>query len=225
MDQDDQLPARRPRSDGVQARERILGAALRLFVERGYASTPVRDIAQAADANVAAIAYYFGDKAGLYRAALYEPVCARAGDDALSDPSSTPLPLPLPLKTALARTLRACLAPLGQGRNALLCVRLRQREAFEPTGMLDDERPQRERLQRHLTAMLARELGVDPDPELTALAFSIKALVVYPYIGHEHIHAAEPRLFDAPGALDAWVERLTAYAAAMVDAERARRFP
>ncbi|MDN4051581.1 CerR family C-terminal domain-containing protein [Massilia sp. YIM B02763] len=220
MDQDDQLPTRRPRSDGVQARERILGAALRLFVERGYASTSVRDIAQAADANVAAIAYYFGDKAGLYRAALYEPICARDGEDALSDVSAAPLPL----RTALARTLRACLAPLGQGRNALLCVRLRQREAFEPTGMLDDERPQRDRLQRHLTAILARELGVDPDSELIALAFSIKALVVYPYIGHEHIHTAEPRLFDAPGALDAWVERLTAYAAAMVDAERARRF-
>ncbi|MFK3737412.1 CerR family C-terminal domain-containing protein [Massilia sp. TN1-12] len=223
MNPDDQLPVRRQRSDGIQARERILAAALRLFVERGYASTPVRDIAQAADANVAAIAYYFGDKAGLYRAALYEPVCALAGDDALSAATD------LPLRAALAATIRACLAPLGQGRNALLCVRLRQREAFEPTGMLDDERPQRERLQRHLTAIVARALGFEPgtppDPDLHALAFSIRALVVYPYIGHEHIHAAEPRLFDAPGALDAWVERLTAYAAAMVDAERARRRP
>jgi TetR/AcrR family transcriptional regulator, regulator of cefoperazone and chloramphenicol sensitivity len=221
MDQDDQSPARRPRSDGVQARERILDAALSLFVERGYASTPVREIAQAADANVAAIAYYFGDKAGLYRAALYEPVCGLA--DAPLPDASLPKDAAPPLRETLARTMAACLQPLGQGRNALLSVRLRQREAFEPTGLMDDESPLRERLQRHLVGLLARELGIAPDMELRALAFSIKALITYPYIGHEQIHAAEPALFDAPGALDAWVARLTAYAAALVDAERVRR--
>lgn len=217
MNEDDQLPARRPRIDGVQARERILDAALRRFVERGYASTSVREIAQAAEANVAAIAYYFGDKAGLYRAALYEPVCGMADDGALTEVPG------LPLRPALARIIHACLRPLGQGRNALLSVRLRQREAFEPTGLLDDERPRREQLQRRLLDLVAAELGIPPDAEVRALAFSIKALIVYPYIGHEHIHAADPALFDAPGALDAWVDRLSAYAAAMVEAERARR--
>lgn len=216
MNQDETVASRRPRSDGVQARERILDVALRLFVERGYASTPVREIAQAADANVAAIAYYFGDKAGLYRAALYEPVCGLADAPLPDDPA-------LSLRETLARTMTACLQPLSHGRNALLSVRLRQREAFEPTGLMDDESPLRERLQRHLVALLARDLAVAPDLELSALAFSIKALITYPYIGHEHIHAAEPALFDAPGALDAWVARLTDYAAAMVDAERVRR--
>ena len=47
-------------------RDRILEAAGQLFAERGFESTTVRDICQAAGANVAAVNYYFGDKERLY---------------------------------------------------------------------------------------------------------------------------------------------------------------
>src|SRR5688500_8221065 len=59
---------------GEQARERLLLSALRLFADQGFAKTSTREIAEAAGANVAAIRYYFGDKAGLYRAAFTEPM-------------------------------------------------------------------------------------------------------------------------------------------------------
>ena len=49
-------------------RERILEAALDLFGERGLTGTTVRDIAQRAKVNVAAISYHFGGKDELYRA-------------------------------------------------------------------------------------------------------------------------------------------------------------
>ena len=209
---------RKPRTDGVQARERILLAALRLFADKGYASASVRDIAHAADANIAAIGYYFGDKAGLYRAALYEPV---HGQPDAAPPFDTP---DVALKTALARYMRACLRPLGQGEAALLSVRLRMREAFEATGMLDDERALRVQMHRRLVALLARQLGVAaPDRELDALACAIFALVAYPYYGREQIRRAAPDLVDAPGALDAWTARLADYAAALVAAEGRRR--
>ena len=52
---------RNPRSDSEPTRERLLLAALRLFSQQGYARTSVRAIAQEAGANVAAIAYHFGD--------------------------------------------------------------------------------------------------------------------------------------------------------------------
>lgn len=52
------------RSSGV--RERILDSAKRLFIEKGYAGTSVRDIASLADANVAHVKYYFGSKANLF---------------------------------------------------------------------------------------------------------------------------------------------------------------
>ena len=53
-------------SDLDTKRERIADAAGELFAERGFEATTVRDICQAADANVAAVNYYFGDKQRLY---------------------------------------------------------------------------------------------------------------------------------------------------------------
>ena len=59
------------RADGAEARHQLLAAALRLFADHGFAKTSVHDIAQAAGANVEAIRYSFGDKAGLYRATFF----------------------------------------------------------------------------------------------------------------------------------------------------------
>ena len=59
---------------GARARERLLLEATRIFAEKGFARASTREICQAAGQNVAAIHYYFGDKAGLYRAALVRPI-------------------------------------------------------------------------------------------------------------------------------------------------------
>ncbi len=47
-------------------KERILSAAGREFADRGYEAATIRDICTAADVNVAAVNYYFGDKRRLY---------------------------------------------------------------------------------------------------------------------------------------------------------------
>jgi AcrR family transcriptional regulator len=51
-------------------RERLLSEATRLFAERGPAGTSIRELAQAAGANVAAVHYHFGGKEGLYAAVV-----------------------------------------------------------------------------------------------------------------------------------------------------------
>jgi len=70
------MPREVRRADGERTRQRLLEVALPLFAERGFAGTSVRQIAMAAGANVAAIAYHFGDKQG-----LYEAVVVRLHDD------------------------------------------------------------------------------------------------------------------------------------------------
>lgn len=53
-------------SERPEAAVRLLEAAEELFAERGFAATSVRDLAEAAGVNVAAVNYYFGDKDSLY---------------------------------------------------------------------------------------------------------------------------------------------------------------
>lgn len=50
-----------------ETRERLIDSATRLFAERGFAKVTVREICQAARANVAAVNYHFGGKTGLYQ--------------------------------------------------------------------------------------------------------------------------------------------------------------
>jgi AcrR family transcriptional regulator len=47
-------------------RARILQAAGQVFADHGYQGATIRDICHAADVNVAAVNYYFGDKRQLY---------------------------------------------------------------------------------------------------------------------------------------------------------------
>lgn len=54
------------RGSGPATREAIRVAAARLFLERGYARTPVRDIAGAAGVNAALVIRYFGSKEELF---------------------------------------------------------------------------------------------------------------------------------------------------------------
>ncbi len=58
------------RADGEASRERLVEAARRLFALRGFDGVSIREIAQAARVNLAAIAYHYGGKKGLYRAVL-----------------------------------------------------------------------------------------------------------------------------------------------------------
>jgi AcrR family transcriptional regulator len=51
-------------------RERLIHIAAELFAECGYQATSVRDICKAAEANVSAVNYHFGDKLKLYREAF-----------------------------------------------------------------------------------------------------------------------------------------------------------
>jgi AcrR family transcriptional regulator len=66
----DVKPPRTRRSERAQAtRRRVVGAASRLFVERGYRATTIESIAEAADVSVETIYKRFGNKAGLLKAA------------------------------------------------------------------------------------------------------------------------------------------------------------
>jgi AcrR family transcriptional regulator len=206
------------RSDGAQARERLLYAALRLFAANGFDRTSVRDIARAAGANVSAVGYYFGDKAGLYRAAFFEPLGEQC-QCAMPEAGTVPLP------ELMHGFFRELLTPLKQGEATQQVIRLHFREIVEPTGlwaeMIDNElRPQHEGLLRVLCA----EFGLHgPDLELQRLVFAIIGMGIHFFVAQDIVQAIAPEVMDGPDAIDALADRLAEGALAMIEAERQRR--
>ena len=210
---------RKQRSDGEQARAHLLECALRLFSDKGFAKTSTREIALAAGANLAAISYYFGDKAGLYRAVFTEPMGSASDDIPLyNDPLMT-------LEQSLAGFFTSFLEPLKQGEMVQMCTRLHFREMTEPTGLWAEEvdngiKP----AHAALVGVLGRHLGLAaPDDDLHRLAFSITGLALQIFIGRDIVQAIASQLLSQPEAIDVWAERLVMFAYAMVQAEARRR--
>ena len=213
----EQRPRKR-RSDGAEARERLLQAALRLFAEKGFQRTSTREIAQAAGVNIASISYYFRDKQGLYEAVFTEPMGTPADDVALI------AALPDDLRAAMRAYIARFLEPLKQSDLVQLCTRLHFREMLEPTGMWDKELAGIRAAHQALVKLLARHLAVTkPDDDLHRLAFAITGLGLQLIVTYDVIQTVRPGLLKSPRAIDAWAERLTDYAQAMLAAEATRR--
>jgi TetR/AcrR family transcriptional regulator, regulator of cefoperazone and chloramphenicol sensitivity len=208
------------RSDGESSRARLLEAGLRLFARQGFANTSTREIAEAAQVNIAAISYYFGDKAGLYRAAFFEPLAASS---ACPVPPATGAAMPLP--DALQLLFGELLAPMRAGELAQLCIALHFREMVEPTGLWQEEIENEIRpMHLLLVQALVAHFGLaEPDDDVRRLAVSIAGLAVHLHVGRDVIETLAPSIAVGPHSLDTWIDRLSRYALAMVESDRQRR--
>jgi AcrR family transcriptional regulator len=207
------------RSDGQEARTRLLDAALGLFADKGFAKTSTREIAQAAQVNVASISYYFGDKAGLYRAVWNDPRCnpdCGFNDVDISKQSLT---------DALRGMLRGFVEPLKQGELTQRSMKLHFREMLEPTGVWQQEIDNNIKPSHMaLVSVLCRDLGVaQADDDIHRLCFCIAGLGMMLHVAGDVFTAIRPQLVASPEALDVYSDRLLTYALALVEAERQRR--
>jgi AcrR family transcriptional regulator len=205
---------------GLDTRSRLLEAALRLFAEKGYAQTSTREICLAAGVNAASIHYYFGDKAGLYRAVYLAPIqhlmvaariIAEAGE---------------PFEATMRHTYEAFLAPLKESdARTMQILKLHFREQADPTGLAGEEVVSAGRLHFDaLVAVLMRELGLAaPDDDLRRLASSLIGLAVDFLTSADWTRQIAPQLHAGPAAIDRMSQRLTGYAMALIDHERKRR--
>jgi len=153
--------------DPVRTRERILRAARREFVAKGFAGARVDAIARAAGVNKRMLYHYYGDKEGLYRATLHEGIATNL--DLVAAAPADPADL-LPFLFA-----RACQRVDG--------VRLLQWEALEKGDrkpIAEDERRKAwvEATERIRDAQRAGHLHRDLDAEY--LVLSLMALTLFP---------------------------------------------
>lgn len=206
-------------ADSHDARSRLILAALRLFAEKGYERATTRDLSEMAGANISAIRYYFGDKAGLYRAAFTEPMGDLPCRANMEDVARLPLP------DALALFFRDFLEPLKRGEEVRLAMKLRFREMIEPTGAWQEEidaeiKPQHEAL----AAVLQKHLGLPgSDADVNRLAFAVIGMAVHFYVGQDIVSAISPELLHTGQAVDILAERLAGYALSIIEGEARRR--
>jgi AcrR family transcriptional regulator len=161
-----------PYPRGEESRQRIVVSALEVFGRYGFDGASTRLLAREAKVNLAAIAYYFGGKEGLYRAVAEHvasqiserqaPVLERV-EAALSDPSldrERALALLLQLLDAFAAMI---IASNGADRWARFIIR----EQMDPTPAFDIlYGAVMRRVHGACAALVARLLDQDPeDPD------------------------------------------------------------
>ena len=214
------VPHQPVRADGIDARQRLLQAGLRLFAKHGFQKTSVRALAQAAQVGIGAVSYYFGDKEGLYRALFIEPPVGSH-----PDPGGVLTDGAVPLDQAMRGFFTAFLAPLKQADAVRLLMTLHFREMADPTGAwacaLDsDIRPLHEALVRRLIA----EFGLRrADADVHRLAVAVMALAVHPFAFQDGVNSLAPQVFSGPKGLVGLTERFAGFAVSMIEGERARR--
>jgi AcrR family transcriptional regulator len=151
------------REVGLRTRARLMDAALDLLSERGEDGVTLRELTDAADANVAAVSYHFGSLKSLYDAAI-EHALERyldAQQEAVStlDHEST-------LEELAAAFARPMMRALAVGGRELAVMRIVARAGIDPPQGWDrfDARFDRIRADA-LRVLKARVRGVK-DPEL-----------------------------------------------------------
>ena len=125
------VPKTNPAS--ADTRQRLIDAAATLFADKGFQNVTVREICKASNANVAAVNYHFGDKAGLYRAVVTFAIQIMLETNELSQRAGDGLSPEEQLR-GFVRVLVSRLT--GEGPNAWI-HRLMAREMERPTDVLD----------------------------------------------------------------------------------------
>jgi AcrR family transcriptional regulator len=108
--------------------QRLLDAAGQIFAEKGFASATVREICRRADANIAAVNYYFGDKERLYIEAVQRAAQGRFEQ----------VPIPhwepgTPVVTKLRDFIRTFVSRVVADQAPRWHLQLIMRELFQPT--------------------------------------------------------------------------------------------
>ncbi len=120
------------RKDGKETKQKLLDVACRVFAEKGFREAKVTEICRRAGANVAAVNYYFGDKASLYVAAWRQAIQQFLSSDSIPP---THLPPMERLGLAIHRIIRKTLIADEEGG---VFRRIELMEIANPTGLIDE---------------------------------------------------------------------------------------
>lgn len=200
-------------------RARLLREARRIFAAKGFDKASTREIAAAAEANIGLIAYYFGDKQGLYREVLVQPITDVMTGMPAADAA-------LPLREWLESFYGAFLRPLYEADTDLAeSTRIFCREMIAPSPVWADICGEHIAPQHHaLVEMLAQRCGATAvDMELHQLAFALIAIAHDYWLSANDMEDLVPGVVHGPGAFERTLNRLVTFGQALIEAEQALR--
>ena len=183
--------------------KRLLEAAGEIFAEHGYRAATVRQICEKARANIASVNYHFGDKEGLYMAALRSVHRASAE----KYPANLGVSPATPPQQKLRVYVRSLLLRIFDEGRPGWHTKIMMREMLEPTRALDllveeGARP----LHQKLFSIVRELLGSAADDEVVRLsALSIVSQCVY----YRRARPVITRLYPQQRYDSKEVERLT----------------
>jgi AcrR family transcriptional regulator len=161
-----------PLPRGEETRAALIAAALALYGDKGYEATSTREIAAAAKANSAMIAYHFGGKEGL-RAACADFVAERLRGVFAEAPEAA---TPAEARAALAALLSAFVGRLIADESARPLARFLLREIADPSAAFS-RIYESAFLPLHARACRLWALATGGEPESDATRLSVFAMV------------------------------------------------
>jgi len=163
---------RKRRSPGAgPTRDKLLAVAGRIFADRGYRATTIREICVAAKANIAAVNYHFGDKLGLYTEVVQQT--ARLAE---FQAAQVVIDQNAPAEVVLRALIRARLRSLFQGDRPDWHFRIMARELAQPTPALRRlVNKVGQPIFRRVLELIGKMIGLPADDETTRLC-AISAL-------------------------------------------------
>ena len=211
---------------GAATRAKLLAAAVTLFGEKGFKAVSVREIADFAATNLAAISYHFGDKSGLYKEAFMVPV------QELLSATEQLRNAELDFEPFVRMLYQGFMMPFAlDATRAKLMMKMHHREMVDPSGMLEifiaeSAKPLHDAMITQIhrvvdAAGLAR--GEPPDNAMQRLSFIMFGMATDFYSSSDYIQAFCPGTLTGQVAIDALVDSLVMSACAIVQAEKARR--
>jgi TetR/AcrR family transcriptional regulator, regulator of cefoperazone and chloramphenicol sensitivity len=192
------IPLNKRAPDATRAK--LLGAAGRMFAERGYHATTVRDICSRAGANVALVNYYFGDKQGLYMAVLHQLMARSADLDKVRDAFDKDAPPEDTLRAVIKARLRGlCPGVLADEKSRILMHELAQPTPALTRVINDISRPLYERM----LALVGGIIGRRPHDEKTRLCVhSVMGQMIVYALARPFLVRLWPELKMTPAQLD-----------------------
>lgn len=125
---------------GVDTHAQLIEAALDVFGRLGYEGASTREIAKAADANLAAIVYHFGGKEGLHLAVaqhIADSIAAKVGPTLASVAGPESSATPQAARAALHKLIDTFIEVILGSAEAERWARYIVREQMQPTAAFD----------------------------------------------------------------------------------------